>query len=220
MIGMRSIADVQAGETVVVSAAAGAVGGLAAQVAKASGCRVIGIAGGSEKCALLTEELGLDGAIDYRGGDLDAGLAQACPGGIDVYFDNVGGAILDAVLMHLTDGARVAVCGQISQYFTDATRPADGIKNLYQLVVRNVRMEGFVPNERRAPTFPALMQELGQLFMQGVITHRAHIVDGFDAIPEALGLLQTGGNHGKLMAQLEPDPWAAPADAATAATAS
>jgi NADPH-dependent curcumin reductase len=217
MLGMRVIADVQAGDTVLVSAAAGAVGGLAAQVAKASGCRVIGIAGGPEKCAMLTDQLGLDDAIDYRGDDLGAALARASPEGIDVYFDNVGGAVLDAALMHLNDGARVPVCGQISQYFADADHPAPGVHNLYQLVVRNVRMEGYVPNERHAPRFAALFAELGQLLMQGAITHRAHVVEGFENVPAALGLLQTGGNRGKLMAQLEPDPWAASVATAEAA---
>ena len=210
MIGMREVAQVQAGETVLVSSAAGAVGGLAAQIAKATGCRVVGIAGGPEKCAILTDELGLDGAIDYRAGDLDAALAETCPDGVDVYFDNVGGPVLDTVLMHLNEGARVAVCGQISQYFADDDDPPPGVRHLYQLVVRNVRMQGFVPNAMYAPKLPALLAELGQLLMQGAVTHRAHVVEGFENVPEALGLLQTGGNRGKLIAQLEPDPWAGP----------
>jgi NADPH-dependent curcumin reductase CurA len=208
MIGIREVARVRAGETVLVSAAAGAVGGLAAQVAKASGCRVVGIAGGPQKCALLLGELGLDGAIDHREGNLDAALAEACPEGVDVYFDNVGGEILDAALMHLNDGARVAVCGQISQYFADAGHRPPGVRNLYELVVRNVRMEGFVPTERHAPRFPALLGELASLLAQGSVTHRAHLVHGFESVPEALTLLQTGGNLGKLIAQVAPDPWA------------
>ena len=208
MIGMREVAAVQAGETVLVSSAAGAVGGLAAQIAKASGCRVVGIAGGPEKCALLLDELGLDGAIDYRAGDLDAALAQACPEGVDVYFDNVGGEVLDAALMHLNEGARIAVCGQMSQYFSDDADPAPGVRNLYQLVIRNVRMQGYVPNEMWAPRFPAIFAELAGLMMEGAITHRAHVVEGFESVPEALGLLQTGGNRGKLIAQTGPDPWA------------
>jgi NADPH-dependent curcumin reductase CurA len=212
MIGMREVAQVQAGETVLVSSAAGAVGGLAAQIAKASGCRVVGIAGGPEKCASLLDELGLDGAIDYRGGGLDAELAQACPEGVDVYFDNVGGQVLDTVLMHLKEGARIAVCGQISQYFADDAHPAHGVRNLYQLVIRSVRMQGYVPPtyEHR---FPAIFAELAQLLMEGAITHRAHVVDGLASVPEALGLLQTGGNRGKLMAQLAPDPWEAASSA-------
>ena len=208
MIGMREVAVAQPGETVLVSSAAGAVGGLAAQIGKASGCRVVGLAGGPEKCALLLDELGLDGAIDYRSGDLDAALAQACPEGVDVYFDNVGGEVLDAALMHLNEGARIAVCGQMSQYFSDDADPVPGVRNLYQLVIRNVRMQGYVPNEMWAPRFPAIFAELGQLLMEGAITHRAHVVEGFENVPEALGLLQTGGNRGKLIAQAGPDPWA------------
>jgi NADPH-dependent curcumin reductase len=202
------VAAVQPGETVLISSAAGAVGGLAAQIAKASGCRVVGIAGGPEKCALLLDELGLDGAVDYRAGDLDAALAQACPEGVDVYFDNVGGEVLDAALMHLNEGARIAVCGQMSQYFSDDAVPAPGVRNLYQLVIRNVRMQGYVPNEMWAPRFPAMFAELAELLSNGAITHRAHVVEGFESVPEALGLLQTGGNRGKLIAQAGPDPWA------------
>jgi NADPH-dependent curcumin reductase len=206
MIGMREIARIQPGEQVVVSAAAGAVGGLAAQIAKATGCRVVGIAGGPEKRRVLLDDLGLDGAIDYRNERLDDALAHACPEGIDVYFDNVGGPTLDAVLMHLRDGARIAVCGQMSQYFPGDQGPR-GVTNLYQLVVRNVRMEGFVP-PRFAHRFPALFEELGSLLAAGKVTHRAHIVDGIDSVPDALLLLLTGGNRGKLLAQLAPDPWA------------
>jgi NADPH-dependent curcumin reductase len=206
MIGMREVARVRPGETVLVSSAAGAVGGLAAQIAKATGCRVVGIAGGPEKCALLLEELGLDDAIDYRGDVLDAALGRTCPHGIDVYFDNVGGSTLDTVLMHLKEGARIAVCGQISQYFADDAHPAHGVRNLYQLVVRSVRMEGYVPPsfEHR---FPDIFTELARLLAEGAITHRAHVVDGLESVPAALGLLQTGGNRGKLLARLAPDPW-------------
>jgi NADPH-dependent curcumin reductase len=206
MIGMREVARIEPGDNVLVSSAAGAVGGLAAQIATARGCRVVGIAGGPEKRRVLLEELALDGAIDYRGEALGEALAREFPDGIDVYFDNVGGSTLDTVLLHLRDGARVAVCGQMSQYFP----PPDGrqgVTNLYQLVVRNVRMEGFVP-PRYAHRFEWIFGELGRLLAAGEITHRAHVVEGLAAVPEALLLLLSGGNRGKLLAQLAPDPWA------------
>jgi NADPH-dependent curcumin reductase CurA len=200
------VADVKAGETVLVSAAAGAVGGLAGQIAKAHGCRVIGIAGGSEKCSVVTEELGFDEAIDYKADDLDAELRRLCPNGVDVYFDNVGGQILDTVLVNLALGARVAVCGQMSQYMAGTDQEAYGVRNLYELVVRNARMEGFIP-PAYAHRFEAIFGELGQLLAEGKISHRPHIVEGWDSVPEALGLLLSGGNVGKLIAQVEQEPW-------------
>ena len=115
--------------------------------------------------------------------------------------------MLDAALMHLNEGARIAVCGQMSQYFSDDADPAPGVRNLYQLVIRNVRMQGYVPNEMWAPRFPAIFAELAAAD-EGAITHRAHVVEGFESVPEALGLLQTGGNRGKLIVQTGPDPWA------------
>jgi NADPH-dependent curcumin reductase len=201
--GMIEIAAVKAQDTVVVSAAAGATGVIAAQIAKALGARVIGIAGGADKCRALLNDFGLDGAIDYKVANIEAELKRLCPRGVDVFFDNVGGAVLDAVLMNLARGARIAVCGQIALYNSTDASDGQGVRNLMQLVFRSARMEGFVAGQTlgRAAEFEAYLLDL---YHRGKINARAHIIKGIENAPRALELLFSGQNRGKLMIEVSP----------------
>ncbi|NJQ01216.1 NADP-dependent oxidoreductase [Streptomyces sp. PLAI1-29] len=198
--GLLDVGALKDGETVVVSGAAGAVGSVAGQIAKAKGCRVVGIAGGPEKCALLTGELGFDAAIDHRSGNVRGALRKHVPDGIDVYFDNVGGAILDAALTRLALRARVVICGAISQYNT--TEAVAGPANYLALLVRRARMEGFVVLDY-ARRFPEAASELAGWIGDGRITVREHVVKGgVDDFPETLGMLFRGENTGKLVLEI------------------
>lgn len=194
--GLTEIGQPQQGETVVVSAAAGAVGSVVCQVAKIKGARVIGIAGGADKCRYLLDELGCDAAIDYKAGDVGAALDRDAPEGIDVYFDNVGGATLDAVLARIRRHARIVVCGGVSQYgsLKDALGPA----NYLQLVAQSGRMQGFTMLDY-LQRIPEAAMQLGAWMMQGSLKTREHLLDGIDQFPQALPLLFAGGNRGKLM---------------------
>jgi NADPH-dependent curcumin reductase CurA len=194
--GLLDVGRPEAGQTVVVSAAAGAVGSVVCQVAKIRGCRVVAIAGGPEKCRFLREELGVDAAIDHRGGDVGAALAAAAPEGIDVYFDNVGGDILDAVLARINRHARIVVCGGISQYADmDNVR---GPSNYLQLIAQSAVMQGFTMRDylRRIPE--ALVQLL-TWSAGGQLKFREHVLDGIETFPAAFGMLLRGENHGKLL---------------------
>ena len=195
--GLFDVGQPKEGETVVVSGAAGATGSVAAQLAKAHGCRVVGIAGGPEKCEWL-RSIGLDEAIDYRG-DLRAQLAAACPDGIDVYFDNVGGPILEAVLGRIRDHARVVLCGAISGY--NATEPPPGPRNLAQLIIRRGRMEGFILFDY-APRFAEAQADLARRVVAGELQWKVDVVEGLAAAPSAINRLFTGGNTGKLLVKL------------------
>ncbi|WP_321836764.1 NADP-dependent oxidoreductase [Pseudomonas kulmbachensis] len=186
----------KAGDTVVISGAAGAVGSIAGQIAKLKGCRVVGIAGGKEKCALLTEELGFDGAIDYKSEDVIAGLKRECPKGVDVFFDNVGGDILDAVLSRLNFKARVIICGAISQY--NNKEAVKGPSNYLSLLVNRARMEGFVVMDY-ADRYAAAGQEMAGWLAKGQLKSKEHIVEGLETFPESLLKLFNGENHGKLV---------------------
>ena len=186
----------KAGDTVVISGAAGAVGSIAGQIAKLKGCRVVGIAGGKEKCALLTEELGFDGAIDYKSEDVIAGLKRECPKGVDVFFDNVGGDILDAVLSRLNFKARVIICGAISQY--NNKEAVKGPSNYLSLLVNRARMEGFVVMDY-ADHYAAAGQEMAGWLAKGQLKSKEHIVEGLETFPESLMKLFNGENHGKLV---------------------
>ncbi|MFJ1703826.1 NADP-dependent oxidoreductase [Kitasatospora sp. NPDC088346] len=198
--GLLDVGALKEGETVVVSGAAGAVGTMAGQIAKVKGCRVIGIAGGPEKCALLTEELGFDAAIDYRTEDVRAALRTHAPDGIDVYFDNVGGEILDAALTRLAMHARVVICGAISQYNNETA--VQGPSNYLSLLVRRARMEGFVVFDY-APRFPAAARELAGWIVTGRIKVKEHVVKGdLDDFPQTLQMLFRGENTGKLVLEL------------------
>lgn len=201
MTGMVGIGKVQAGDIVVVSAAAGATGSLAAQIAKARGAHVIGIAGGAEKCRLLVNEMGLDAAINYKSDDVSEALLALCPEGVDLFFDNVGGAILDAVLMNLAENGRIAVCGQVALYNSSDQHDGQGVRNLMELVFRKGRMEGFLAGQ-----FPErdgeFNKELLCLYRDGKIASRGHFIKGIERSAEALDLLFTGANDGKLIVEV------------------
>lgn len=194
--GLLDVGEAKAGDTVVVSGAAGAVGTVVGQVAKIKGCRVVGIAGGEEKCRWLVEELGFDAAIDYKREDVRAALRQHCPKGIDVYFDNVGGEILDAALLNLALHARVVVCGAISQY--NATEGVRGPSNYLSLLVNRARMQGMVVFDYAARYGEAARDMAGWL-AEGRLKAREDIAEGFETFPDALLRLFRGDNTGKLL---------------------
>jgi hypothetical protein len=198
-LGMVDVGRVQPGETVVVSAAAGATGSVAAQIAKIHGARVIGIAGGDEKCRWLVDDLGLDGAIDHRADDVAARLRELCPQRIDVYFDNVGGPLLDAVLARLANGGRVVLCGAISMY-NERHRPP-GPSNYVNLINRRGRMEGFLALDHigRIPEVAAI---LAGWVGEGRLRYRTHVFDGLESAPDALNAMFTGENVGKIVVRL------------------
>jgi NADPH-dependent curcumin reductase CurA len=195
--GMYEIGSPQPGETVVVSGAAGATGSVAAQLAKLTGCRVVGIAGGPEKCQWL-RTIGLDVAVDYTK-DLGRQLDEACPNGIDVFFDNVGGGILETVLNRIAIGARIVLCGAISGY--NDIDPGPGPRNLFQLIIRRGRMQGFIIFDY-ASRFPEAMADLRHRVATGELQWRVDVVDGLAAAPTALNRLFTGANKGKLLVKL------------------
>ena len=194
--GLLDVGAAKAGDTVVVSGAAGAVGMVVGQVAKILGCRVVGIAGGAEKCRFLIDELGFDAAIDYKSEDLRKALREHCPQGIDVYFDNVGGEILDLALAQLAMHARVVVCGAISQY--NATDGVKGPANYLSLLVNRARMQGMVVFDYAA-RYGEAAREMGAWLADGRLKSREDIVEGFDTFPDALLRLFRGENTGKLL---------------------
>ncbi len=194
--GLTDVAQARAGETLVVSAAAGAVGSLAVQIGKVLGLRVVAIAGGAEKCRWLSEELGADAVIDYKAEDLAAGLARACPEGIDVDFENVGGRTLDAVLARINRGARIALCGLISQY--NASAPEPGPSNLGQLLMQRGRMQGFIVLDYLDRAQEAA-EKLIAWHLAGRLKYRLDVSDGLESAPAALHKLFTGANTGKLL---------------------
>jgi NADPH-dependent curcumin reductase CurA len=198
--GMLDIGRPRAGQTVVVSAASGAVGSVAAQIAKREGARVMGIAGGPEKCAYLTDDLGLDGAIDYKAGPVADRLKAETPDGIDVYFDNVGGEILDAALMRINQGARIVLCGGISQYADMAE--ASGPDNYLQLISKSGTMRGFTMMDYMH-RIPEAFADLSSWVADGSLHHRQHIIDGLENFPEAFRMLFRGDNVGKLLLRVE-----------------
>jgi NADPH-dependent curcumin reductase CurA len=203
-VGLMDIGQPQPGETVVVSAASGAVGSTVGQLARIKGCRAVGIAGSDEKCRYVVEELGFDASINYKmGGDLVAGLRAVCPKGIDIYFENVGGPVFEAVLRNLAKGARIPLCGLISEYNT-AAQPGP---NLRPLLAQRATMRGFIVSDHadRAAAFRA---ECAPLVRDRKIKYRHDIVDGLDSAPNALIGLFEGKNFGKLIVRVSPDPTA------------
>jgi NADPH-dependent curcumin reductase CurA len=193
--GLLDVGKVKAGETVVVSGAAGAVGMAAGQIAKIQGCRVVGIAGGEAKCKYVVEQLGFDACVDYKHGDLKAELKKHCPKGVDVYFDNVGGEILDTVLTRLAMHARVVICGAISQY--NATAPK-GPSNYMSLLVNRASMTGFVVFDY-APRYAEAAKEIAGWMTAGKLKSREDIVEGIETFPETFLRLFKGENTGKLV---------------------
>jgi NADPH-dependent curcumin reductase len=197
--GMLEVGGVREGQQVLVSGAAGATGSVAAQIAKLRGARVVGIAGGPRKCEFLTGELGLDGAIDHRAGDLHARLKEHFPKGIDLFFDNVGGETLDTVLLHLAPRARVVMCGAISVYNDLEHTPP--LKNHNRLMVVRARVEGILVTDYAAQ-FPAAGAALARWLAEGKLKSPVDIVDGLERAPEALQRLFTGANVGKQLVRL------------------
>jgi NADPH-dependent curcumin reductase len=204
--GLMDIGEPKPGETVVVSGAAGAVGQTVGQLAKIKGCRAIGIAGGQEKCDWVVKELGFDACIDYKAGPsaVRDGLKTHCPKGIDIYFDNVGGEILDAALARLARGARIIICGAISQYNNANSAPAQGPKNYLSLLVNRARMQGMVVFDY-ADRYPIAVAEMATYLKDGRMKSREDVVEGIDTFPEALTRLFTGQNFGKLVLEVAKD---------------
>ena len=194
--GLLDIGQPKEGETVVVSAAAGAVGAVVGQIAKIKGCRVIGIAGGAAKCSYIVDELGFDAAVDYKNEDVRKALARHCPKGIDIYFDNVGGEILETALSLLARRARVIICGAISQY--NSTTGMVGPRNYMSLLVNHALMEGFVVFDY-ADRYPEGMKALAGWTIEGKLKAREDVVDGLETFPETLLKLFRGENFGKLV---------------------
>jgi NADPH-dependent curcumin reductase CurA len=198
--GMLDVGRVEEGDVVVVSGAAGATGSTAGQIAKVKGAaKVVGIAGGPEKCRHIVEDLGFDEAIDYKNENVAARLREACPEGIDLYFDNVGGEILNACLGQLAMRGRVVLCGAISGY--NDREKASGPVNYVNLLIRRGRMEGFIILDY-FDRFPQAQAEMAGWLAQGKVKSSEHIVEGLENAPEALNLLFTGGNTGKVMVKL------------------
>ncbi|HEY3911225.1 MAG TPA: NADP-dependent oxidoreductase [Stellaceae bacterium] len=201
-VGLSEIGRPQPGETVVVSAASGAVGAVVGQLAKRAGARVVGVAGGSDKCRFVESELGFDAAIDHRSADLGTALDHACPNGIDVYWENVGGAVQQAVFPRLNDFARMVMCGMVAEYNDTEPRPGP---NLMAAVRKRLKIQGFIVSDQwqRWGEYRAMA---APLLKSGALKYREDIVDGLDRAPEAfIGLLQ-GRNFGKLLVRLAPDP--------------
>jgi NADPH-dependent curcumin reductase CurA len=194
--GLLEVGLPKAGETVVVSGAAGAVGQTVGQIAKIKGCRVVGIAGGKAKCDWVVSELGFDACIDYKNGDVRSGLKEHCPNGVDIYFDNVGGEILDLVLAKITRGARIIICGAISQY--NNTTPVKGPANYLSLLVNRARMEGIVVFDY-ADRYHVAIAEMAGYLKSGAMKSREDVVSGLENFPETLLKLFNGANFGKLV---------------------
>lgn len=195
--GLLEVGKPQPGETVVVSAASGAVGSIVGQIAKIKGCRAVGIAGGSEKCRYVVEELGFDACVDYKAGDLATALKAAAPKGIDVYFENVGGEILDTVLLQMNTFGRIPVCGLISGY--NATSVPDGPKNIRTVLTQRLTVRGLIVFDW-ADRMPEAIRELGAWHKAGDLRMREDVrTGGINAFPEVLNLLYTSGNMGKLV---------------------
>jgi len=194
--GILEVGELKAGDTVLVSGAAGAVGSVVGQIAKIKGCRVIGIAGGEDKCSYLTGELGFDAAIDYKSEPLYPAVRKHCPEGIDVYFDNVGGETLDVALAHLRLHARVVICGAISQY--NKTTAIKGPENYLSLLVNRAKMEGFIVFDFETG-YAKAARDMSQWIAEGRLQTREHIVEGLETFPETLLMLFDGRNQGKLI---------------------
>jgi NADPH-dependent curcumin reductase CurA len=197
--GLLDLGEPKAGETVLVSGAAGATGSVAGQIAKIKGCRVVGIAGGAQKCAWLKDELGFDDVIDYKNENVAERIAATCPNKVDVYFDNVGGDILQAALDNINMHARVVLCGGISGY--NATEPVPGPNNLMNLIIMRARMEGFIVIDYMNRSGEAI-QDLLQWIEAGQLKFQVDVQEGFEKIPNTLQRLFTGQNLGKQLLKI------------------
>ena len=199
--GLLNLGEPKAGDTVVISGAAGATGSIAGQIAKLKGCTVIGMAGSNDKCQWLVDDLGFDAAINYKTQDVGRSLDALCPTGINLYFDNVGGEILDLCLERIAMNARVIICGGISRY--NATAPVPGPKNYFNLVFRRARMEGFIVLDY-INQFPAAIAEMKRWMEAGQLKQSTTVIDGFEQLPRALIQLFEGVNIGKMMVNTNP----------------
>ncbi len=197
--GLLDLGEPRPGQTVLVSGAAGATGSVAGQIARIKGCRVVGIAGGPEKCRWLTDVAGFDAVIDYKSENVDQRIGELCPDRVDVFFDNVGGDILEAALNHINMRARVVLCGGISSY--NATEPVPGPANLMNLVVMRARMEGFIVIDYMDRSAQAVA-DLVAWMEQGLLKHQEDVQEGFDNIPDTLNRLFTGRNLGKQLLKI------------------
>jgi hypothetical protein len=200
--GLLEVGQPKQGETVVVSGAAGAVGQTVGQIARIKGCRVVGIAGGKAKCDFVVKDLKFDACIDYRLGSVREGLKQHCPKGVDVYFDNVGGEILDTVLTRINRGARIVICGAISQY--NNTSPVKGPSNYLSLLVNRARMQGMVVFDY-ADRYGTAIKDIAQWMQEGKFISREDIVPGIENFPATLNKLFSGENFGKLVLKIADD---------------
>ncbi len=196
--GLNEIGKPKTGETFVVSAASGAVGSVAGQLAKVAGCRVVGIAGGERKCDYVLRELGFDACVDHKAGRLAEDLGAACPKGVDVYFENVGGAMLDTLLAIMNPFSRIVVCGLIAEY--NATEPY-GYKRMRSILVNRIRMQGMIVFDWK-DRYGEALAGLGELVAQGKLKYRESIVEGLDNAPQGLVSLLAGGNFGKQLVKL------------------
>ncbi len=199
--GLRDVGQPRAGETVLVSTAAGAVGSVAAQIARIHGCRAVGLTSTDEKCRWLVDELGLDAAINYRHpGGLEAGLARHCPDGVDVYFDNVGGRTLDTVLAHLRVGARVVLCGALAAY--NEPEPLPGPYNMFKIITQRATVKGFMVTDYVAE-YPAAIQQLTTWLKEGRLKNAEEVVLGVENTGAAFCRMFAGGNRGKLVVRVD-----------------
>lgn len=198
-VGVKAVGKPKSGETVLVSTAAGSVGSAAGQIAKAMGCRTVGIAGGPDKCALVTDEFGFDACCDYKADDLAGQIAKACPDGVDVYFDNVGGPVLDAALVNMNKYGRIPVCGVLSAYNESDDRY--GVQNMHLVFDKTLNIQGFLLSDHR-DTWPEARAELESMVASGDMKYRETIAQGIENSPEAfIGMLQ-GANLGKQLVKL------------------
>ena len=210
-VGLLEHGRPQPGETVVVSAAAGAVGQVVGQIAKLKGCRVVGVAGASDKCAYVVEELGFDAAVNYRNTDFAEQLAQACAGGVDIYFENVGGAVFDAVLLLMNDFGRIPVCGRIAHYNNAVASGGAGsgasplVRAMGLVLVRRLTLRGFIVSDH-ADRLDDFLRDMGEWLRSGQLRYREDLVQGLESAVEAFQGLLEGRNRGKLLVQVGADP--------------
>ena len=201
--GLLDVLKPKENETIVVSGAAGAVGSLVSQIAKIKGCRVIGIAGTEEKCSWLKNDLNVDGVINYKTDNLNSTLKELCPNGIDMYFDNVGGEITEAVINRFNIGGRMSICGQISGYNSETLQP--GPRNWINILVKRLKVQGFIVFDYQARAKEAFV-DMSKWMAEGKLQHKNHIVDGLENAVTSLKMLFSGENNGKMIVKISEEP--------------
>ena len=201
--GLLDVLKPKENETLVVSGAAGAVGSLVSQIAKIKGCRVIGIAGTEEKCSWLKNDLNVDGVVNYKTDNLNSKLKELCPNGIDMYFDNVGGEITEAVINRFNIGGRMSICGQISGYNSETLQP--GPRNWINILVKRLKVQGFIVFDYQARAKEAFV-DMSKWMAEGKLQHKNHIVDGLENAVSSLKMLFSGENNGKMIVKISEEP--------------